>query len=159
MIEPGTERRGGDAQVGTHEVFAEELVELHADGVFQEGYAAHVAGGVPGIGSLVVVFFEFAEVWRKKLLVVALDGEIDAAGDEGGGVAEEVDVLVDLLDDFEGKLADESAVGDEEDGDFFVAAADGAEDSEGSAFGELIFALEVPVEEDGAVGRVGCDQG
>ena len=36
--------------------------------------------------------------------MVALDGKIDAVGDEGGGVAEEMDVLVDLLDDFEGEL-------------------------------------------------------
>jgi hypothetical protein len=33
VIEPGAERRGGDAEVGAHDVFAEELVELHADGM------------------------------------------------------------------------------------------------------------------------------
>ena len=159
VIEPGAERRGGDAEVGAHDVFAEELVELHADGMLEEGDAAHVAGGVPGVGALVVVFFELAEVGRQELLVVALDGEVDAVGDEGGGVAEEVDVLVDLLDDFEGEFADEGAVGDEEDGDFFVAAADGAEDGERCAFGELVLAFEVPVQEDCAVRRVGRDQG
>jgi hypothetical protein len=47
VIEPGTERRSGDTEVGTHDVFAEEFVELHADGMFQEGNAAHVAWGVP----------------------------------------------------------------------------------------------------------------
>ena len=60
--------------------------------------------------------------------MVALDGEIDAVGDKGRGVSEEVDVLVDLLDDFEGEFADEGTVGDEEDGDFLVAAAHGAKD-------------------------------
>ena len=134
VIEPGAERRGGDAEVGTHEIFAEEFVELHADGMLEEGDAAHVAGRVPGVGALVVVFLELAEVGREELLVVALDGEVDAVGDEGGGVAEEVDVLVDLLDDFEGEFADEGAVGDEEDRDFFVAAADGAEDGQRGAF-------------------------
>ena len=43
--------RGGDAEVRAQDVFAEELVELHADGVLEEGDAAHVAGGVPGVGS------------------------------------------------------------------------------------------------------------
>ena len=148
VIEPGAERRGGDAEVGTHEIFAEELVELHADGVLQEGDAAHVAGRVPGVGALVVILLQFAEVGRKKLLVVALDGEVDAVGDEGRGVAEEMDVLVDLLDDFEREFADEGAVGDEEDRDLFVAAADGAKDGERGAFGKLILAFEVPIQKD-----------
>ena len=159
MVEPGTEGGGGDAEVGAEKVFAEEGVELLAYGVFQVGDAAHVAGRVPGVGSLIGVFFEGAEVRGEELLVVALDGEIDAVGDEGGGVAEEVDVLVNLLDDFEGELGDEGSVGDEEDGDFFVAAADGAEDLQGGALVELGFALEVPVEEDGGVGGVGGDEG
>src|ERR1700722_12219225 len=90
--------------------------------------------------------------------MVTLDGEVDAVGDEGRGVAEEVDIFVDLLDDFEGEFADEGAVGDEEDGDFFVAAADGAEDGERRSFGEMILAFEVPVQKDCAVRRVGGDQ-
>ena len=118
-----------------------------------------MARGIPGVGALIVIFFQLAEVGWEELLVVALDGEVDAVGDEGRGVAEEVDVLVDLLDDFEGELADESAVGDEEDGDFFVAAADGAQDGQGRAFGELVLALEVPIQKDSAVRRVGRDQG
>ena len=146
VVEPGAERRCGDAEVRTHDVFAEELVELHADGVFQKRNAAHVAWCVPGIGALVVIFFQLAEVGRQKLLVVAFDGEVDTVGDgSGGSVAEEVDVFVDLLDDFEGKLADEGAVGDEKDGDFFVAAADGAKDGQRRSFGELVLALEVPI--------------
>ncbi len=32
MIEPGAEGRSGDAEVGAEKIFAEELVELHADG-------------------------------------------------------------------------------------------------------------------------------
>ena len=92
-----------------------KLVELHADGVLEEGDAAHVAGRVPGVGALVGVLLQLAEVGRQQLLVVALDGEVDAVGDEGGRVAEEVDVLVDLLDDFEGQFGDEGAVGDQED--------------------------------------------
>ncbi len=159
VIEPGAERRSGDAEVRTHDVFAEEFVKLHADGVLEIGDAAHVAGGVPGVGALVVIFFELAEVRGKELLVVALDGEVDAVGDEGGGVSEEVDVLVDLLDDFEGKFADKSTVGDEEDGDFFVAATDGAKDCQCRSFGELVLAFEVPVQQDCAVRWVGGDQG
>ncbi len=115
-------------------------------------------GRVPGVGALVGVFLEFAEVGGEKLLVVALDGEVDAVGDEGRGVAEEVDVLVDLLDDFEGKLADEGAVGDEEDGNFFVAMADGAEDLQSGALIELVFAFEVPVQQDCGVRWIGCDE-
>ena len=83
--------------------------------------------------------------------MVAFDGKVDAVGDEGRGVAEEVDVFVDLLDDFEGKLADQGAVGDEKDGDFFVAAADGAKDGQRRSFSELIFAFEVPIQKDRAV--------
>ena len=158
VVEPGAERGGGDAEVGTEEVLAEEAVELLADGVLEEGDAAHVAGGVPGVGALVGVLLELAEVGRQELLVVALDGEVDAVGDEGGGVAEEVDVLVDLLDDFEGELGDEGAVGDEEDGDALVAMADGAHDLEGGALVELLLAFEVPVKQDGGVGRVGGDE-
>ncbi len=88
--------------------------------------------------------------------MVALDGEVDAVGDEGGGVAEEVDVLVDLLDDLEGELADEGAVGDEEDGNLLVAMADGAEDFQCSALVELVLAFEIPVEQDGAMRGVRC---
>ncbi len=78
---------------------------------------------------------------------------------KAGRVAEEVDVLVHLLDDFERKLADEGAVGDEEDGDLFVAAAHGAKDLQRGALIELVFAFEVPVQQDGAVRRIGRDQG
>ena len=150
VIEPRAERRGGDAEVGAEEIFAEELVELHADGMLEVGYAAHVAGCVPGVGALVGVLLELAEVGRQELLVVTLDGEVDAVGDEGRGVAEEVDVLVDLLDDFEGQFADEGAVGDEEDRDLLVAMTDGAEDLECGALVELVLAFEVPVEQDRA---------
>ena len=104
MVEPGAERGGGDAEVGTEDVLAEKLVELHADRVFEEGDAAHVAGRVPAVGALVGVLLEHGEVGREQGVVVALDGEVDAVGDEGGGVAEEVDVLVDLFDDFEREL-------------------------------------------------------
>ena len=90
--------------------------------------------------------------------MVTLDGEVDAVGDEGWGVAEEVDIFVNLLDDFEGELADKGAVGDEEDGDLFVAAADGPEDGQRRSFGELILAFEVPVQKDCAVRRIGRDQ-
>ena len=55
MVEPGAERGGGDAEVGPHEILAEEAVELLANGVLEEGDAAHVAGRVPGVGALVVV--------------------------------------------------------------------------------------------------------
>ncbi len=127
--------------------------------MLEKGDAAHVAGRVPGVGALVGVLLEFAEVGRKQLLVVAIDGEVDAVGDKGGGVAEEVDVLVDLLDDFEGKLGDEGAVGDQEDGDLFVAVPHGAENVERGAFFELIVAFEVPVQKDRGVRGIGGDEG
>ena len=133
VVEPRAKRRGGDAEVGAEEVFAEEAVELLADGVLEEGDSTHVSGGIPRVGGLVVVFEELAEVGREKLLVVALDGGVEARGDEGGGVAEEVDVLVDLLDDFERELGDEGSVGDQEDGNFFIAMANAANDVERGA--------------------------
>ena len=158
VIEPRAERRGGDAEVRAHEVFAEELVELHADGMLEKGHAAHVAGRVPGVSALVGVLLQLAEVRRQKLLVVALDGEVDAVGDEGGRVAEEVDVLVDLLDDFERQFADQRAVGDEEDWNFFIAAADGAQNLQRGALVELVFAFQVPVQQNRRVRWVGADQ-
>jgi hypothetical protein len=36
VVEPRAKRRGGDAEVRAHDVFAEELVELHADGCFRK---------------------------------------------------------------------------------------------------------------------------
>ncbi len=90
--------------------------------------------------------------------MVALDSGVEAGGDEGGGVAEEVDVLVDLLDDLEGEFRNQRPVGDEEDGDFFVAVAYAADDIEGGAFFELGVAFEVPVEQDGGVGGVGGNE-
>ena len=158
VVEPGAHLGGGDAKVRPEEGFTEEAVEFHADGVLEEGDASHVAGSVPGIGPLVGVFLELTEVGRQELLVVALDSEVDAVGDEGRGVAEEVNVLVDLLNDLEGELGDEGAVGDKEDRDPFVAAANGAEDLQRSAFIELIVDLEVPVDQDGGVGGVAHDK-
>ena len=100
---------------------------------------------------MIVIFFQLAEIRWQELFVVALDGEVDPVGDEGGGVSKEVDVLVYLLDDFEREFADESAVGDEENGDLFVAAADGPEDGQRRSFSELIFAFEVSIQKDRAV--------
>ena len=85
VVEPGAERRGRDAEVRAQKIFAEEAMELLTDGMLEERDAAHVAGRVPGVGALVVVLQEFAEVGRQKLLVVALDGGIETTGDEGRG--------------------------------------------------------------------------
>ena len=66
MIEPRAELRGGDTEVGTKKVFAEEALELHADRMLQIRDAAHVAGCVPGIGALIGVLLEFAKVRRAE---------------------------------------------------------------------------------------------
>ena len=86
--------------------------------------------------------------------MVTLDGEVNAAGDEGRGVAEEMDVLVDLLDDLDGEFGDQGAVGDEEDRNLLIAMADGAEDLQGGGFCELIIAFEIPIKQDGGVGGI-----
>ena len=86
--------------------------------------------------------------------MITLDGEVYTVGDEGWSVSEEVDVLVDLADDFKGEFRDQGSVRDEEDGDLLVAAADGAEDLEGFALLELVVAFEVPVEEDRGIAGV-----
>ena len=96
-------------------------------------------GRVPGIGALVGILLELAEVGRQQLLVVALDGEIDPVGDERRRIAEQVDVLVDLLDHFQGQFADQRAVGDQEDRHFLIAAANSANDFQRRAFVELVF--------------------
>src|ERR1700739_4616022 len=81
-----------------------------------------------------------------------------SGGEEGGGVAEEVDVLVDLLDDLEGEFGDKGAVGDEEDRDFFVAMADAADDVECGALFELRIGFEIPVQQDRGVARIRGDE-
>ena len=76
--------------------------------------------------------------------MVSLDSEVDPVGDERGGIAEEMDVLVDLLDHLERQLRDESAVGNEEDRDLLVAMANGAENLERSTFIKLALRLRGP---------------
>ena len=53
--------------------------------------------------------------------MVALDGGVEARGDKSRRVAEEVDVLVDLLDDFERQFRNQRAIGDQEDRHLLVA--------------------------------------
>ena len=126
--------------------------------MLEEGDAAHVAGRVPGVGGLIVIFQQLAEVRRQQLLVVALDRGVEARGDEGGRVAEEVDVLVHLLDHFQRKLGDQGPVGDEEDRDFLVAVTDPADDVERGALFKRRVAFKVPVEQHGGVGGIGGDE-
>ena len=77
---------------------------------------------------------------------------------KAGVVAKEMDVLVDLLDDFKRQFRDQRPVGDEKDGDFLIAMAHAADDVERGALLELRVAFEVPVEQDGGVGWVGGDE-
>src|SRR5580704_52841 len=113
-------------------------MKLHADRVLEEGNSAHVAGRVPRIGALVRILFELAEVWRQQLLAVALHSEVNAVGDKRRRIAKEVNVFVDLLHHFQRKLADQSAVGDQENRNLFVAAADVADDSERGPLVKLV---------------------
>ena len=92
------------------------------------------------------------------MIVVALDGGIEARGNKRRGVAKEVDVFVDLLDDFQGKFGDQGAVGDEEDRDLLVAVTYTANDVERGAFFKLRVAFEVPIEQDGGVAGIGSDE-
>jgi hypothetical protein len=137
VIEPRAERRRRDAEVRAHQVFAEEAMKLLPHGVLEKCHAAHVAGCVPGVGRLVVILHQFAEVGRQQLLVIALNGGVKARGDEGRRVAEEMDVLRHLLDHFQRKLGDQRAVRDEEDGDFFVAMTNAADDVQSGALLKL----------------------
>src|SRR5271170_2295037 len=106
--------------------------------MFQESDPAHVARRIPGVCALVVIFLQLAEVWRQQPLVIALDSEVDAIRDERWGVAEQVDVFVDLFDHLERQLVDESAVGDQENRDLLIAAAYGSNDLQRGAFIELM---------------------
>ena len=47
VVEPRTQRRGGNSEVGAQKIFSEEAMELHAHGVFEVGNTAHVTGCVP----------------------------------------------------------------------------------------------------------------
>ena len=133
-------------------------MKLHPHRVLQEGHAAHVSRGVPGVSALVGIFLELAKIGRQQLLVVAGDGEVHPVGDKGGGIAEKVDVFVDLLHHFQRQLADQRAVRDQEDGNFLVSAAHGANDLQRCAFVELVFFLQIPIEQDGAVRWIRFDQ-
>lgn len=144
MVQPRSQRRGRNAEIGPHDVFAEELVELHADRVLQVGDAAHMPWRVPRVCTLVGVLLEFAEVRRQQLLVIALDREVHAVGDERGCIAEEVDVLMHLLDDLQRQFADKRTVRNQKDRDLLIAAANGAEDLERGAFVELVLPFDGP---------------
>ena len=80
-------------------------VKGHTDGMLKIGHATHVAGGIPGIGALVGVFLQFPEVRRQELVLVAHNCEINPVGDKGGGIAEQVDILMHLLHHFKRQLA------------------------------------------------------
>ena len=129
-------------------------MELHAHRMLEESHAAHVSRRVPGVRALIGIFLELAKIGRQQLLVVAVNGEVHPVGDEGRRVAEEVNVLVHLLDHFQRQLADQRPIRDQEDGDFLISAADGADDLQRRAFVELMFLLQIPVEQDGAVRRI-----
>ncbi len=80
-------------------------MELHADGMLQEGHATHVPRCVPGISALIGIFLELAKIRRQQLFVVAVNSKVHPVGDKGRRIAETVDVLVHLLDHFERQLA------------------------------------------------------
>src|SRR4051812_16686784 len=103
--------------------------------------AAHVSGRVPGVCSLIGILLQLTEVGRQQLLVIALDGEVNAVGDESGCIAEEVNIFVDLLDYLERKFADQGAVCNQEDWDLFVPMPDSTKDLKRSAFVELALAF------------------
>ena len=63
-------------------------------------------------------------------------------------VAEEVDIFVDLLDDFQRQFRNQSAIRDQEDRNLFVAVTYAANNIERRTFFKLRVALKVPVEQD-----------
>ncbi len=73
-------------------------------------------------------------------------------------VAKQVDVLVHLLDHFQRKLAHQRAIGDQKDRHLLVAMTHLANDLERGHLGKLMLALEVPIQQNRAVRRVGLDQ-
>ena len=73
---------------------------------------------------------------------------------KAGCVAEEVNVLVHLLHDFQRQFADQRSISDEEDRHLLTSAANSADDLQSRAFIELMFLFQIPVQQDGAIRRV-----
>ncbi len=158
MIKPRAERRGRDTEVRAKEIFAEEPVKLLPDRMLEEGDTAHVAGRVPRVGGLIVVFEKLAKVRRQQLIVITLDGGIEARGDKRGSVAEQMDVFMDLLHDFQRQFGDQCTVGDKENGNLLVAVPNAANNVECGALFKLGVAFEVPIEKNSRITWIRCNE-
>src|ERR1700761_7885036 len=126
--------------------------------MFQKCDTAHMPWRVPRVGPLIGVLHQLAEIWRQQLLVIALDGEVDAVGNECRRVTEQVDVFVHLLHHFQRQLADKRAIGDQKNRQLLVAAADGTNDAQRGALVKLVVFRKVPVQQDGALRWIGIHQ-
>ncbi|MCY1375461.1 hypothetical protein D9M69_628770 [compost metagenome] len=99
VIEQRTQLTDRDRQVGTQQVFPEELVERPARGAFEKRRATGVTGGVPGIFVGPGKLHQRSEHRRQGGLAIALDGRHDTSAEEAAGVLGQPDEVVGVLHD------------------------------------------------------------
>jgi hypothetical protein len=133
-------------------------MKLLTDWMLQERDAAHVPGSVPRIGGLIVVLEQLAKIWGQELFMVALNRGIETRRDKRGRVSEEVNIFVNLLDNFEREFGNQGAIRNQEDRDLLVAVADVPNNFKSGALFELRFAFEVPVQQDGGIAGIGSHE-
>ena len=93
------------ADIGAQHVFTVELVIHLANGRFQEGHAAGMAGAVPRIGAILGVIQERLEERRLDAFQIGLGLADDVAGDEFRRILERMDKAVQLAQNVVGQVA------------------------------------------------------
>ncbi|MCY1174637.1 hypothetical protein D9M73_148460 [compost metagenome] len=86
VIEQGAQFADRDRQVGTQQVFTEELVEGAPGSALEKRGAAGMARGVPGIFIGPGKLHQRAEHGRQGGLAIAFDGRQDTSAEEAAGV-------------------------------------------------------------------------
>ena len=140
VVEQGPDAAAFDPGVRAEEIFAVEVEEFLAFGRLGEADAALVAGRGPGVFVMrLVVVPDRPHERREQIGAPALDGRLDAPGDELRTVLEDPDELVgERHERFAEVAAGSSAVGEQEDRDARLTFADMSQEIERTAFGGLL---------------------
>ncbi|MNN18956.1 hypothetical protein D3C81_1321780 [compost metagenome] len=152
VIEQGAQFADRDRQVGTQQVFTEELVERTPCGALQERCTAGMAGGVPRVFIVAGKLHQRAEHRRQGGLAIAFDGRQDAPAEETGGVLGQPDEVVGVLHDQQRNARRGGAVADQEHRHPGVALAQ--LDQQFGAVGVAFAGVHFPPDEHALNGRV-----
>ena len=128
VVEQRTQLADRDRQIGPEQLLAEELEEGTAGRVLQERRAAGVPRRVPRVLVGPGECGQGLEHRRQQRRPIAIDRGGDPAADEVGGILEQPDVVVDLLEDLGGHLGERAARGEQEHRQLRGARAHGGDD-------------------------------